>query len=103
MQVTFWIEFDLIFAFFYMQVIKMLFWGELNSIFTLSSLLVTIVTCWIEFDLIFAFFYMQMITIVFWTLYPPSSACRLPPWHSVLSCQKNSKTSTVPFSLFFGQ
>ena len=48
---------DYISTFFCMQVIKMLFWGELNS-----SLQVTF---WIEFDLIFAFFYMQVITIVF--------------------------------------
>ena len=74
----FWIEFDLLFAFFYMQlitivfwtvldlifilfcvqVIYMLFWGELDLIFTLSSL--RLMRFWI--DLIFGFFYMQVIT-----------------------------------------
>merc|ERR1719341_2510727 len=78
--VRFWI--DLIFAFFYMQVIHMvdsfftffcmqvihkLFWGELDLIYTLSSLKVIIVMFWI--DLIFAFFYMQVITKVFWIVF----------------------------------
>ena len=40
-----------------MQVIHMLFWGELDLIFTLFSLQVTIVTFWIELDLIFAIFH----------------------------------------------
>ena len=51
MQVTlmmFWIEFDLLFAFFYMQ-------------------LITIVFC-IVLDIISTFFCMQLITIVFWTV-----------------------------------
>ena len=50
----------MIFILFCVQVIFMLFWGELDLIFTLSSLKVIIVRFWI--DLIFAFFYMQVIT-----------------------------------------
>ena len=52
-----WTVLDLIFILFCVQVIYMLFWGELDLI---SSLKVIIVRFWI--DLIFAFFYMQVIT-----------------------------------------
>ena len=62
--VTFWI--DLIFAFFYMQVITMIFWIELDIICAFCVQVITMVF-WIVFDLISIFVCM----------------------HSVVSCLKN--------------
>ena len=82
----------LIFTFFCVQVIHMLFWGELDLIFTLSSLKVIIVTFWIQLDLIPALFYMQVITMVFWIVLDLISifVCLA----SVVSCPKNNKKLT---------
>ena len=55
---TFLIELNLNFAFFFMQVIHM-------TILTFSCMQVKIMMFWIGFDLIFVFFYMQVVTILF--------------------------------------
>ena len=44
----------------------MLFLGELDLIFTLSSLQVIVVRFWIDFWIESAFFCVQVITMVFW-------------------------------------
>ena len=44
----------------------MLFLGELDLIFTLSSLQVIVVMFWIDFWIESAFFCVQVITMVFW-------------------------------------
>ena len=69
---TFWIELELYFAFFFRQVIHILFWGELDLIFAVQ--VITIVF-WTVLDSIFTFFCMQVIHMLFWggvrlNLYP---------------------------------
>ena len=74
----FWIELDLIFAFFYMQVITIV----LDFISTFFCMQVINIVFWTVLDLIFTFFYVQVIHMPFmpfWgslTLSSPSSACR---------------------------
>ena len=68
MQVTimkFWIEQDFNFAFFFMQVIHMLFWGEIDYLHLLLHA-VSIMMFWIEFDLVITFFCLQVIHMLFW-------------------------------------
>ena len=49
----FWIEFDLIFAFFFMEVITMVFWIQLDNISAFFCVQVITMVLWIVLDFIF--------------------------------------------------
>ena len=51
--VKFWIEFDLIFAFFFMEVITMVFWIQLDNISAFFCVQVITMVLWIVLDFIF--------------------------------------------------
>ena len=61
----FWIEFDLIFAFFFMEVITMVFWIQLDNISAGAFFCVQVITMMLWIVLDFIFVCMQVISMAF--------------------------------------